>query len=67
VKDFDEKHGRVGIVTNQPNGYDPNRNHAATIVCDRPACRRAAMAWVAAKTGETPVYVSDASRKAGAR
>lgn len=56
-------HGRTGIVTNQPEGYDPNRPHAATNVCGRPRCRAVALAWVQRQTGEPGTYISDHDRK----
>lgn len=56
-------HGRTGIVTNQPDGYDRNRSHASTQVCGRPKCRAIALAWVRRQTGEPGVYISDADRK----
>jgi hypothetical protein len=61
VLDFNEKHRRSGIVTNQPGAgpYDHGRPHASTIVCDRPECRKRAIQWVAAATNETAVYVPD--------
>jgi hypothetical protein len=59
-------HDRAGIVTNQPDGYDPNRNHAAASVCANPTCRARAMAWVQQTTGEPGVYLSD-TRPGGPR
>jgi hypothetical protein len=57
-------HDRAGIVTNQPDGYDHNRAHAAVSVCGGPSCRARALAWVWEKTSEQGVYISDNSRKA---
>jgi hypothetical protein len=59
-------HPRAGIVTNQPDGYDPNRNHAAASVCASPTCRARALAWVQQTAGEPGVYLSD-TRKGGPR
>lgn len=56
---FTEKHKRTGIVTNQPDGYDRDRPHAATVVCARPECQEKAIRWVAGQTNETAVYVPD--------
>ena len=54
----------AGIVTNQPEGHDPERVYAATRVCGDPSCRAEAMAWVWQQTGEHGTYVSDKKRKA---
>jgi hypothetical protein len=56
---FNEKHQRTGIVTNQPTGYDRDRPHASTTVCERPECQQKAHFWVQGITGETAVYVPD--------
>lgn len=56
-------HDRAGIVTNQPDGYDHNRAHAAVSVCGDPSCRARGLAWVWEKTKEQGVYISDSSRK----
>jgi len=61
-----ENKSRAGIVTNQPEGYDKNRAHAAITVCGDPSCRARGMAWVWKRTGEHGTYVSDSSRKAKA-
>jgi hypothetical protein len=53
------RHARKGYVTNQPEGYDAQRAHAARTVCDREECIRAAMRWVAAETNETAHLVVD--------
>jgi hypothetical protein len=50
--DFNERHKSVGVVTNQPDGYDAARPHAATLVCDRPGCQEKAKFWVQGITGE---------------
>ena len=47
---------QTGYVTNQPDGYDPNRSHASTTVCDREECRENATRWVEQETGESGVY-----------
>jgi hypothetical protein len=57
-------HARKGIVTNQPDGYDRNRAHAARNCCDRPACIEAAKSWAAGITNETAYYVPDSDRTA---
>lgn len=54
---------RAGIVTNQPDGYDRNRAHAAVSVCGDPSCRARALAWVWKMTKEQGHYISDSSRK----
>jgi hypothetical protein len=54
---------RAGIVTNQPNGYDPDRACASVTVCPDPSCRARAMGWVYKVSGEHGVYVSDSDRK----
>jgi len=54
-----ERHARTGIMTNQPDGHDQGRPHAATSVCARPECQRRAQQWVAATTNEPAVYVPD--------
>jgi len=56
-----EKHRRTGVVTNQPGGWDRDRPHASTIVCEREECQRSAKRWVAGETNETAVYVPDKS------
>lgn len=55
---------RAGIVTNQPDGYDRNRAHAAVTVCGDPSCRARALAWVWEMTKEQGHYISDSTRKA---
>jgi hypothetical protein len=57
-------HARKGIVTNQPDGNDPDRPHAARTVCDRPECIAHAIKWVAGHTNETAVHITDAERRA---
>jgi hypothetical protein len=57
------RHNRRGIVTNQPDGYDASRPHAARSVCDRTECIEAAKSWVAARTNETAVHVRDSQRR----
>jgi hypothetical protein len=56
-------HERAGIVTNQPDGYDRKRAHAAVSVCGSPTCRARAFAWVWEVTKEQGHYISDSSRK----
>ena len=54
---------RAGIVTNQPDGYDSSRSHAAIAVCGDPSCRARALGWVYRASGEHGTYVSDSTRK----
>ena len=61
--DFECNHDRAGIVTNQPDGYDHKRAHAAMSVCGDPSCRAQALAWVWKMTNEPGVYISDSSRR----
>lgn len=56
---FNERHKRTGLVTNQPGGYDRDRPHASTVVCEREECQRKARFWVQGTTGEAAVYVPD--------
>lgn len=42
----------IGYVSNQPDEYDHDRDHASTTVCEREACIEAAKAWVLKKTKE---------------
>ncbi|AYN57679.1 hypothetical protein PBI_KEPLER_31 [Arthrobacter phage Kepler] len=58
----DDAH-RAGIVTNQPDGYDRNRSHAAIAVCGDPSCRARALGWVYRASGEHGTYVSDSDRR----
>ena len=64
MREYNEKHARKGLMTNQPVGLPLNwdRPHASTIVCDRPECQKKARHWVQGVTGETAVYYSDAER-----
>lgn len=50
------QHKPRGIVTNQPDGYDPSRAHASISTCDRPECVATSIAWVASKTNETATF-----------
>lgn len=50
------RHKPKGMVTNQPNDYDPDRPHASIYTCDRPACLEASQQWVAAQTNETASF-----------
>ena len=61
LREFNERHKRTGLVSNQPRGepIDWDRPHASTIVCDRPTCQLAARQWVAAYTNEPAVYYPD--------
>jgi hypothetical protein len=69
VRTFIERHARIGIITNQTDGFDPSRPHAATNVCGRDDCQRRAREWVAATTNETAVFVAsaDLTARAGIR
>jgi hypothetical protein len=64
IREFSERRGRTGLVTNQPPGrpIDWDRAHASTIVCDREECQAKAKQYVAAFTNETAVYYADADR-----
>lgn len=67
---FECPHGyeaRSGIVTNQPDDYDPSRAHASVVICGGPSCRAQALAWVRRVTGDQGYYVSDRARKEVAR
>jgi hypothetical protein len=55
---------RAGIVTNQPDGYDPNRAHASRTVCGRQECIDAAKSYVAGFTNEHAVFIPDSDRTA---
>ena len=57
--DFNERHARTGIMTNQPGTYDRDRPHASTVVCERDACQQRARHWVQGTTGEPATYVRD--------
>jgi hypothetical protein len=65
-REFNERHGPVGYVTNksQADGYRADRPHASTVVCDRPECQQAAIRWVAGETNETAVFRPFRERKA---
>lgn len=52
-------HKRVGIVTNQPNGYDPDLPHAAESVCERAGCIEGAIRRVAGRTNMTAYFRED--------
>lgn len=54
---------RAGIVTNQPNGYDPDQPHASIAVCGDTSCRARALGWVHRATGQPATYVSDSTRR----
>lgn len=54
---------RAGIVTNQPNGYNPDQPHAAITVCGDPTCRARALGWVQRASGQPGTYVSDRDRR----
>jgi hypothetical protein len=56
------RHKRSGIVTNQPNGYDPTLPHASTTTCDRDGCIQKAIRWVAGETNMTAYLKRDADR-----
>lgn len=55
-------HKRVGIVTNQPNGYDPGLPHASESVCARAACIEGAIRRVAGRTNMTAYFREDMPR-----
>lgn len=58
--DFNERHARKGIMTNQPDRQqDWTHPHASTTVCDREECQAKARFWVQGMTGEPAVFVPD--------
>jgi hypothetical protein len=57
MADFNERHAPTGRITNQPDGFDRDRPHASTSVCDREECQQKARFWVQGTTGEAGVYV----------
>lgn len=59
------RHKRKGIVTNQPNGIEWAKPHAARDTCDRPDCIVATGRWVSGITGMTAYYRADANKDAG--
>jgi hypothetical protein len=62
--EFNERHRRAGLMTNQPPHLPMNwdQPHASTIVCDRPECQKKARFWVQGTTGEAATYYADADR-----
>ncbi len=58
MREHNEKHAAVGYMVNrsQADGYDRDKPHASTWVCDRPECRQRAQQWVAATTNEEAVF-----------
>lgn len=55
-------HPRTGIVTTHPNGGYENGSHAATDVCDQPACIAEQIAWAQRYTGRPAFHVPDAQK-----
>lgn len=54
------RHARKGIVTNQTGPIDLTKPHAASQVCDRPACIVETGRWVSGRTGMVAYYRADA-------
>jgi hypothetical protein len=52
------RHKRKGRVT--AGSAEPGHAHAATSVCDRPACIEDAKEWARASTHQEPEYIPDA-------
>jgi hypothetical protein len=53
---------RIGIVTNQPFGFDMHTAHMSQSVCDQPECVKRAMREVLEFTGEYGVLILDSER-----
>lgn len=51
-----KNHKPAGTVSNQPDGYDPERAHASTVICARVECQDDAREWVLAHTREKGVF-----------